>query len=184
MKEGISLYKEAIHPADDLMLWDLTRKAWELLLATPAPKRFACGYNRAYRLRKAGGTYRWLLEHNQVLQADRRGNITHLLGTCTDITPIREDSPVRVSLVHEQSGMLVDMAIEQQEREKSLFSKRELEILAMVVAGQTSSQIASHLHLSYHTVNKHRSKMHRKIRSRSTAELVQFAMRHRLVTIQ
>ncbi len=183
-KEGIALYKKSIHPEDDPVLWHLTYKAWRQLLAMPAPERAACGYNREYRFLKTGGTYQWLLEQNRVLQTDRRGNITHLLGTCTEIIPFSEDNLLRVSLLEEQSGTVMDMSAEVQETDKFRLSKREREVLKLVASGLTSIQIARKLYLSFHTVNKHRSNINRKIKSRPAAQLVQFPVRPHLIKVK
>jgi DNA-binding NarL/FixJ family response regulator len=58
---------------------------------------------------------------------------------------------------------------------------RETEIVRMIALGQTSSEIAGGLHLSRRTVETHRARIHAKLGCKTRAELVQFALRRRLI---
>lgn len=51
-------------------------------------------------------------------------------------------------------------------------SKREREVLQLVAAGETNSEIASHLHLSPHTVKEYASSAYRKLGVRNRLEAV------------
>lgn len=55
-------------------------------------------------------------------------------------------------------------------------TKREKEILALIVDGYTSSQIAKLLYISPRTVETHRSNLMQKLDIKNTAGLVRFAM--------
>src|SRR5207302_10378800 len=58
---------------------------------------------------------------------------------------------------------------------------RETEIVRMIALGHTSAEIAGQLHLSRRTVETHRARIHNKLGFRNRAELVQFALRRRLI---
>jgi len=60
-------------------------------------------------------------------------------------------------------------------------SPRETEILRLVALGYTSAEVAGQLHLSSRTVDSHRARLHRKLGLETRAELVQFALRRRLI---
>jgi DNA-binding NarL/FixJ family response regulator len=60
-------------------------------------------------------------------------------------------------------------------------SPREREVLALVASGATNREIASHLHLSPHTVKEHTSALYRKLSVRNRAEAVQRAQRLGLI---
>jgi DNA-binding NarL/FixJ family response regulator len=68
------------------------------------------------------------------------------------------------------------------EREHGL-TLRELEILQLIVAGQSNKQIALHLNLSANTVAVHRANIMDALGIHKTAELVTYAIRNGLVTI-
>lgn len=60
-------------------------------------------------------------------------------------------------------------------------SPRELEVLRLVALGFTNPEIAGQLFVSVRTVEAHRSHIHQKLRLTTRAELVRFALEHRLI---
>jgi DNA-binding NarL/FixJ family response regulator len=66
---------------------------------------------------------------------------------------------------------------------KRSLSKRELEVLALVVAGQSNKEIAAALNLSANTVAVHRANIMDALQVGNAAELVVYAIRHGLVSL-
>jgi DNA-binding NarL/FixJ family response regulator len=67
-------------------------------------------------------------------------------------------------------------------RSKSdLLSDREKEILQLVSTGKSNQEIADSLNISKRTVDKHRENILSKTQTKNTAELIMFAIRHRLI---
>ncbi|MDQ2897914.1 MAG: response regulator transcription factor [Actinomycetota bacterium] len=62
-------------------------------------------------------------------------------------------------------------------------SERELEVLRLIALGHINPEIALHLCVSVRTVEAHRSHIHHKLRLGSRAELVRFALEHRLIDV-
>ena len=60
-------------------------------------------------------------------------------------------------------------------------SPREFEVLRMIALGKTVTQIAEELHLSVPTVSTHRAHILEKMSMTATAELIRYALLHRLV---
>jgi DNA-binding NarL/FixJ family response regulator len=60
-------------------------------------------------------------------------------------------------------------------------SDREYQVFRMLVAGQAVSEIASELNLSVKTVSTHKARLMEKMGIDNQAELVRYAMKHRLV---
>jgi len=60
-------------------------------------------------------------------------------------------------------------------------SPREVEVLRLIALGHTSVEIAAKLGLSRRTVETHRARILRKLGLRTRADLVQFALRRRLI---
>lgn len=56
-------------------------------------------------------------------------------------------------------------------------SNREVEILRRIAAGQTSRAIASHLQLSFRSIETYRSRMMRKLKAPNSAAMIQLALR-------
>jgi DNA-binding NarL/FixJ family response regulator len=62
-------------------------------------------------------------------------------------------------------------------------SMRENEILCLVVEGKTSAEIGASLHLSPKTVDSYRSRMMQKLGVSDFAELIKFAIKHGLISL-
>lgn len=62
-----------------------------------------------------------------------------------------------------------------------LLSKREKQVLKLIVAGKTSRDIAKELGISKRTVDVHRAKIMEKLQIENIAELVKFSISHGLV---
>ena len=60
-------------------------------------------------------------------------------------------------------------------------SGREFEVLRLIAVGKSVSQIAGHLHLSVATVSTYRIRILRKLNRSTTAELIRYALRYRIV---
>jgi len=59
-------------------------------------------------------------------------------------------------------------------------SDREFEVFQLLVNGRSVSDIASHLHLSVKTVSTHKTRILQKMSAASVADLVRYAIRHRI----
>ncbi|HYZ30230.1 MAG TPA: response regulator transcription factor [Thermoleophilaceae bacterium] len=60
-------------------------------------------------------------------------------------------------------------------------TEREVEVLRLIALGHTNTEIASQLYLSVRTVESHRAHIQQKLRLSRRAELVRYALDHRLV---
>ena len=70
--------------------------------------------------------------------------------------------------------------------EKNSFKKispRQREILQLLAEGKTAKEIASTLNISTRTVEFHKYKMMEQLHSKTSAELVQYAMKHRIISL-
>ena len=64
----------------------------------------------------------------------------------------------------------------------ALLTDRELDVLRRIAAGQRLTDIANALHLSVKTVSSHKTRIQEKLQVSSTAELVRYALHHRIDT--
>jgi two-component system response regulator NreC len=60
-------------------------------------------------------------------------------------------------------------------------TEREVEVLRLIALGHTNAAIAGQLYLSIRTVETHRAHIQQKLRRSSRAELVRYALDHKLV---
>lgn len=114
---------------------------------------------KPFELQELGAAIRSLLERTQILQTEYR--LSH------------DDAPrTPEKLPSSESGRT--------EIEFKL-TQREQEVLELLSHGLSNAEIGTRLHLSPRTVEKHVSSLLRKSESSNRAELVRFAMEHRLV---
>lgn len=180
--KDLAFVKSLIHPQDSIYLWKMLIRVWQYLLAQPCAKRELYQYNCDYRIKKANNDWMRILEQNTIIKTDQKGNITHLLGMCTDITNWRKSSTLTASVVSKtkEQCFMCTSAEEVQSREETL-SKREREVLQLIAQGYNSKFIADRLCISFHTVNTHRQKMIAKTNTKNTGRLVQYAISNEII---
>jgi len=71
------------------------------------------------------------------------------------------------------------VAAEQQGHQK--LSDREFEVLRLLVAGKSPTDVAEQLHLSVKTVSTHKTRMLEKLGLKTTADLVRYALENKLL---
>ncbi len=82
------------------------------------------------------------------------------------------------------SEALLDNFVEQgiSGSDAPMLTAREREVVQLIAEGNSNKKIAHLLSISVKTVETHRSASMRKLDIHSTAELVRYAVRHRLIT--
>ena len=63
-----------------------------------------------------------------------------------------------------------------------LLSDRELEVIRMIAAGKSLTEIAEALHVSVKTISTYRSRSLLKMQLRSKAELIRYVLEHKLIS--
>jgi DNA-binding NarL/FixJ family response regulator len=116
---------------------------------------------KPFDLEELGAVIRNLLERSQMIQAEWL---------------LRSQSP---EFAHEKNESTRSNA--SQPDESFDFTGRERDVLQLLTAGLSNVQIGDRLHLSPRTVEKYVSSLLRKTDTSNRAELVRFAMQHKLV---
>lgn len=182
--DGFNLVSSLMHADDRNQIGEMTYIAWKYLLTLPVKQRQCFQINRKYRIVKADQTYAALLEQNMVLQTDRKGNITHLLGMCTDISNLGSVNTFQASVFSandQNQPCALHAYLSDKLKPLNLLSKREREIIKLVAAGYSSKLIADQLYISFNTVNTHRRNIIEKTKSKNTGGLVQYAISHGII---
>lgn len=108
-----------------------------------------------------------------LLKSDARG---HLIAA---IEALLEHRPYFTSLVLEK--LLQDYQLSKRDRPAIELSSREQNVVQLVAEGHTNRSIGAVLDLSVKTVETHRASAMRKLGVSSTAELVRYAIRTKLI---
>ena len=91
------------------------------------------------------------------------------------------------SYIHPKMTALLTKQLSQgasdEDRSYQQLSNRELEILQLLATGFTNKEISERIFLSVKTVEAHRSKIYQKLGLKSRADLVDYALRHKLLGV-
>lgn len=84
------------------------------------------------------------------------------------------------------SEILIDNFLKTKNKKDSpnyKLTEREIEILQSITQGMTNQKMADNLHISVRTVEAHKSNIMKKLKLGSTAELVVYAIKHKIIKI-
>ena len=73
---------------------------------------------------------------------------------------------------------------ESAQEEEVKITKREVEVLKLIASGMSNRAIADQLFISIRTVDAHRNHIMQKLKLKTTAELVRYAIIHKIVELE
>ncbi|WP_407481823.1 LuxR C-terminal-related transcriptional regulator [Elizabethkingia meningoseptica] len=156
----------------------------DLMAAGKAPMHF----NVYGRMIDIHGNYRWILLQSpqQCLNAERQ--IESSLVTIYDLSHFQISSMPLLSVIdHSKNEIQYFKHFDQEqpkiETQKSNITKREKEILMLMAQGFNTPSIAEKLFLSYHTVENHKRNLRQKTNTKTSSELIAYAMTHSLLLL-
>jgi DNA-binding CsgD family transcriptional regulator/PAS domain-containing protein len=177
----VSQIMSGIHPEDISWFLNFENKVVEFFSQLRADQVLKYKVSYDYRIRKANGEYIRLLQQVVTIQFDEQSrSLLRTFGVHTDITHLKkEGKPVLsfIGLDGEPSYTNVDVK-KIFTPTQSYISKREKQVLQLLIEGKSSRTIADQLYISIETVKKHRRNMLRKTESASTPELAAQAIKN------
>lgn len=132
-------------------------------------------------------TYSTDVSHlNQSLKAGVKGYLTKNCSSSELIEAVESvaagEQAFGKSVSQLMIGRYADQAKNTDNKSDKNITKREREILKLIVEGYTSSEIAKILYISTRTVETHRSNLMNKLELKNTAALVRFALEEADIT--
>ncbi len=166
-----------IHPDDLNRFMMYEQQVTTFFNALPPDKVLKYKVSYDYRLRCADGSYKWILMQTITIQSDEKGSVIRVLGIQTDISHIKTDSiPSGLSFIGLEGEPSYYNTVGQKIKQV-LFTKRERQILELIITGKNTCEIADLLNISIHTVNTHRKNIMAKSACKSLVELGSKAIR-------
>jgi DNA-binding CsgD family transcriptional regulator len=162
-----------IHPEDQAFFIQFENRIVEFYQTLPTEKLDKYKVQFDYRLKTKSGNYKRILQQSSIYRDHTGQNIHRSIGVHTDITHIKPEGRPILSIIgadNEPSYINLEPAIEPNAA-VSKFSKREKQILKLIVDGKRSEDISRMLYISLHTVNTHRKKILQKAKAKSPTEL-------------
>jgi DNA-binding CsgD family transcriptional regulator len=186
VEEGIDGYLSKWHPSD-YQVWNTKVFAdnVQFLQSVPLERYRDLIFSSNYRVLNAKGDYITILQRSSYIPGEIKGKPKGTVGVAFDITHFKNDTSVihTIEEVKEYNGRpfteILFKKVHALTDEPTLrVSNRELEVLRWMAEGFSSKQIAASLNLSINTVNNHRKNMLCKTGSKSSAELLRYALKH------
>lgn len=163
-----------IHPDDRGWFLDFENTAVNFFNNLPPEKVKKYKVRYDLRVKKADGEYVRLLQQTIPIQHDGKGTVLRTLVVHTDISHLKmAGSPVLSFIGLEGEPSFLNVAVKKSFiPARELLTKREKEVLQLMLSGMPSREIAMNLGISKQTIDKHRKNMLRKTGIKSSAEMV------------
>ncbi|WP_043320022.1 LuxR C-terminal-related transcriptional regulator [Microbulbifer sp. HZ11] len=134
-------------------------------------------FSYCFRFRVKTGEYRLFNHQSIVLNTDDEGGIGKALNVHTDISHLTTENNYRLSLIGmngEPSYLNIDVDNHPQkvDRDKPVFTEREISVIQLVSKGLTSAQIGEALSLSEYTIKNHRKRILKKAGCQNMSQLL------------
>lgn len=179
---------ENIHPEDSFYVLSALQLALEKIINLPVERRSDVRVNVYARMLNAQREYRWVLIQMPGLYVDNENKTTCGLMMVTDLTHLNfEHRPILMTLTDRVNNKneYFHVAAGEQLKLKNVdlpnITRREQEMLQLMIKGLNTPQIASAVNISYHTVENHKRNLRRKTGTKTTAELVHFVITNNLL---
>lgn len=167
-----------IHPQDLPIYVAFETETVRFLHTLPKERMFDYKVRMDFRIRKKDDSYARVLYQAIVIEQTPEGKFQRSLGMHTDITFLgKEGNPGLSFFGMNGAPSYLDVRPAPSGLPPARFSKRELEILRLLVAGKTSLEIASLLSISKMTVDTHRKNLLNKNDIKKTSELIATAIK-------
>jgi len=117
----------------------------------------------------------------RALKAGAAGYLTKDSASAQLVGAIRKVAAGGVHISEAVAASLVKAAAGDDAPAHAALSDREFEVFRLLAAGRAPTEIAARLHLSVKTVSTHKARILQKLGVGGTAELVRYALEHRLL---
>lgn len=172
---------EKVHPDDTPYLLNFEVTLADFFSRLPNKKRFRYKIQYDFRLQKSNGDYIRILNQMVMVEYDITNNLIRTFGIQTDISLLKTTVRPTLSFIalQNEDPSYIDVDIKNiYKPTRSILSKREKEVLALMLSGYISKEISSMLNISKFTVDSHRKKMLEKTESKSISEMINKSIIH------
>jgi len=169
-----------LHPDDRSWFMAIGRCIVDFFSQLPVEKFLKYKIRYDIRFRKKNGDYARILYQGILLEHDKQGKFLRTLSVHTDISYLKQDGKPILSFIGmegEPSYLDVDSGNFFVAGKEEL-TRREKQVLKLLIEGKLSKEISSILKISKQTVDTHRKNMLHKKDIKNTGELIGKAIRY------
>ncbi len=173
--EGEYFLDTKIHPEDFEMLLKNGLSIFKFFINFSTEEKLNHKLVSEYRILNHAGNYVRVIEQQQVLELDKKGNLWLTLSIL-DISPNQKNmhEGLKSELMNFRTGKTIPFFGTKEEITTTL-TKREIEVLKLVKEGLISKEISDKLSISLHTVNTYRQRFLEKLGVSNSLEAVRLA---------
>jgi DNA-binding CsgD family transcriptional regulator len=169
----VEFFMSKIHPDDQPVFLNHENTVVDFFSQLPHEKfkKYKVSYD--YRVRSSSGDYVRILQQVVVLQCDENKNLLQTLGVHTDISHLKTSNQSVLSFIGldgEPSFYNVEVR-KLYKPSRGIFTKREKQIVELLLIGKQTADIAQTLSISKFTVDTHRKNILTKTKTKNTLEL-------------
>jgi len=165
-----------IHPEDLMALLQNGISLLKLLNNFTTEQKQSYKLINEYRILNAANQYTRVIEQQQALELDSKGNVWLALSIL-DMSPNQNQvEGIKAEIINFRTGMFVPL-FQSKEKADNKLSDREIEILRLIKEGFLSKEISDKLFISVHTVNTHRQRILEKLKAGNSLEAIMLASR-------
>lgn len=150
--------KHNVHPDDFEAILEIERKIQRFISETPPDELHDFKIMYDFRFRKKDGNYIRLLMQ-QIHIPEKKTSLSHkIVGIVCDISYLKSDGTPAFCILNVKETTTLQPNNQDEDAEFSLntFSKREREVISLIISGLSSREIATKLFISIDTVKNHR----------------------------
>ncbi len=176
---SLNLLMDIIHPDDLPYFMDFEATVTNFWGQLPPDKVMKYKSRYDYRIRKKDGNYIRILQQIITIQSDEDGAVLRTFVVHTDISHLKTDNRMVLSFIGlDGEPSYIDVKpIQKFSPSKSIFTKREKEVVHYLSQGKTTIEIANILHISPQTVSTHRKNILKKTNTNSVPQLVSLTVK-------
>lgn len=181
-------FVENIHPEDSFYVLSAIQYAVDRIIQLPIDKQFTIRVNIYARMLNAQKVFRWVLIQMPGLYVNNISLTTCGLMMVTDLAHFNFNGrPILMTLVNIIDGKAeyYHLALAEGVTLKNVdlpkVTKRERQLLNLMIRGLNSPGIAIELCISYSTVENHKRNLRRKTNTKTSVELIHFVMNNNLL---
>jgi len=176
----IPFMNDQIHPDDRSWFLAIGSSMIDFFSQLPIEKLMKYKVRYDIRFRKRNGDYARILYQGVLLEHDEKGRFLRTLSVHSDITYLKQEGkPVLSFIGMDGEPSYFDVASKNIFIEsKNELTRRERQVLLLLIEGKLSKEISEALNISKQTVDTHRKNMLHKKQLNNTGELVGKAIRY------
>ena len=175
-----------VHPDDRNFVMSAVAMSATISEMPPIERGNMMRSNIYCRMMNAQNIYRWVLMQFPERLYSKEEKVISCLVMMTDLSHLTNNFKRMMTVLdtsNNETQFFAALVDEQRLVSLSLptISKRELQIMQLMVKGLNSPQIAKELFISYHTVENHKRNLRQKTNTKTSAELVGFVINNNLM---